>query len=96
MGYDERSLLRSCCPDPVFRDGKSAIEDARRCCELSGWKVSRMISTLACAYAEAGEFEEAVKWIENAISMGEHFIKRHKEMAEHFRKGQPYRYPTVG
>jgi len=55
-----------------------------------------MISTLACAYAEAGEFEEAVKWIEKAISMGEYFIKRHTEMAELFRRGKPYRYPTVG
>ncbi|MCA9097225.1 MAG: tetratricopeptide repeat protein, partial [Planctomycetaceae bacterium] len=96
MGYDERSLLRSSCPDPAFRDGRSAIEDSLKSCELTRWTRSRMISTLACAYAEAGEFEEAVKWIEKAISMGEYFIKRHKEMEELFRKRKPYRYPTVG
>lgn len=50
-----------------FRDGKKAIESARRACELTDWQELPFVATLACAYAEAGDFDNAVKYQERIL-----------------------------
>jgi tetratricopeptide (TPR) repeat protein len=54
--------LLATCPDDRYRDGKRAVELARKACELSAWKNPYRVDTLAAAYAEAGRFDEAVHW----------------------------------
>ncbi len=56
-----RALLKAACSDESLRDGKSAVVDAKRACELTKEEDSEVLSVLAAAYAEAGDFEEAVK-----------------------------------
>jgi tetratricopeptide (TPR) repeat protein len=58
----EIAWLLATCPDATFRDGPKAVEAATKACKLSAWKKSSEVSILAAACAEAGRFDEAVKW----------------------------------
>ena len=46
--------------NPANRDGAEAVRLARRACELTQNKVPMLIGTLAAAYAEAGDFDQAI------------------------------------
>jgi tetratricopeptide (TPR) repeat protein len=55
------------CPDAKVRNGGKALEYAKKACELTDWKDPAYVDTLAAAYAEDGNFDEAVKWEQKAI-----------------------------
>jgi hypothetical protein len=55
------------CPEQSIRNGQVAIADAKRACELTKWKFGSYVDTLAAAYAEAGDFDSAIRNEEKAI-----------------------------
>jgi tetratricopeptide (TPR) repeat protein len=59
---------RATCPEPSIRNGELAVADSKRACELTQWKFASHIDTLAAAYAEAGDFDSAVRYEQQAIS----------------------------
>ncbi|HST31438.1 MAG TPA: tetratricopeptide repeat protein [Chthoniobacterales bacterium] len=69
LALNWRASLRATCPDASFRDGKVAVQDAKRACEMSKWKYADYIDTLAAAYAESGDFDSAVRYEQQAIDL---------------------------
>jgi tetratricopeptide (TPR) repeat protein len=54
--------------DARVRNGRRAVAVATKACTLSNWDNAFSIDTLAAAYAAAGNFSDAVKYQEMAIS----------------------------
>jgi tetratricopeptide (TPR) repeat protein len=85
--------LLATTPESKFRDGKRAIELATKACKLTDFKASHILSTLAAAYAETGDFESAKKWSEKAVSVAatdEVRTQLEKELASYV-VGRPWR-----
>lgn len=64
-----RSWLRSTCPNASYRNGQLAIADAKRACDLQKWKNSQYLDSLAAAYAELGDFGDAIRYQQQAIAL---------------------------
>lgn len=88
-----------------LRDGKRAVELATMACEVSDYKKPHILSTLASSYAEAGDFDKAIEWIEKGLEVNaareitevvtEEEIKQQKESLEKelafYRDKKPWR-----
>jgi tetratricopeptide (TPR) repeat protein len=84
-------------PVAAYRDGPAAIRYARRACELTSWKSAPELDTLAAAYAEAGQFDRALKWQTAAIQLESHSDEGYEARLAMYRKRDPYRsdWPSV-
>jgi tetratricopeptide (TPR) repeat protein len=57
------------CHEANFRNGKWALAEATRACELTHWQDPDCLDTLAAACAEVGDYDVAVKWQSQAIKL---------------------------
>jgi tetratricopeptide (TPR) repeat protein len=92
--YNGRAWLRATCPDARYRDGKKALEDALRACQLGEYSRAGDVDTLAAAYAESGDFDSAVRWQEKAERMlpdDDTWKKGYGARLELYRARKPYR-----
>lgn len=69
-----------------LRDGKRAIELATLACEVTDYKAPHILSTLASGYAEEGDFDEAIKWIEKGLE-----VNSERELSEVITKAEKER-----
>jgi tetratricopeptide (TPR) repeat protein len=67
--YTQLAWLLATCSDANCRDGKKAIESAKKACDLTGWQVAAPLDAFAAACAEVGDFESAVRWQTRANAM---------------------------
>jgi RNA polymerase sigma factor (sigma-70 family) len=90
------SWLLATCPEASFRDGKKAVEYATRACEVTNWGVNAM-DGLAAACAEAGDFENAMKWEKKVLedpALDQQDISDAQHRLSLYEANQPYReYP---
>jgi tetratricopeptide (TPR) repeat protein len=80
-------------PTDSLRDGKRAVELATKAADLTSNQVPHILSTLAAAYAETGDFENAKKWSAKSIELAEDDKTRvdlKKELAT-YEAGKPTR-----
>lgn len=81
---------------PELRDGRAAVRHATHACELTRFEVAQLIGTLAAAYAEAGEFEAAIRSSQQAIALAERqtdqeLAQKNRELLLCFQAGRPWR-----
>ncbi|MDD4275275.1 MAG: tetratricopeptide repeat protein [Desulfobacter postgatei] len=57
------------CKNKAYRDAQKAIKYATEACVLKDWNEPAYIDTLAAAYAEAGNYTDAVRMQEKAIKI---------------------------
>ncbi|HKP05154.1 MAG TPA: tetratricopeptide repeat protein [Chthoniobacterales bacterium] len=99
FGNGESTLLNAAawffatCPDKACRDGKRAVDLATKACEMREWKDPEILDTLAAAFAEVGDFDQAIKRQSEALKLHEKSddigAGMQKRMAL-FEKHQPY------
>ncbi|HLJ94686.1 MAG TPA: hypothetical protein VKU02_15980 [Gemmataceae bacterium] len=68
--HNRLAWVLATCPNDGLRDGKQAIDHTTEACERSSWKDPNYLDTLAAAYVESGDCNEAVRWQAKAIELG--------------------------
>ena len=101
--YEAQSSLArflATCPDPAFRDGTNALTIAQKACASDHYDDGWSLATLAAAYAETGDFVQAVKWQNQALVnleakdvYGDAFRAEMRDRLTLYEKGQPCRQP---
>jgi serine/threonine-protein kinase len=57
------------CPDATHRDGPRALRLAEWACQATAYKSPPLLDSLAAAYAEGGQFDQAVRTTLQAIEI---------------------------
>jgi hypothetical protein len=65
---------------------------ATHACNLTSWKDAYALDTLAAAYAENGQFGQAVKWHTSALEVGGNIDRDdYQARLAMYRRREPYR-----
>lgn len=90
--------LLAVCPQADVRNGARAVEHAKRACAMTNHENPVLLDTLAAAYAEAGDYSQAISTVNQALSLLNPqdrllrpSIRRHLEC---YRQGKPWRPVT--
>jgi hypothetical protein len=87
------AALLATCPDASVRNGNQAVDFARHACELTEWKLPYCLVTLAAAYAESGDFPQAVKYQKHVLTMRPWTDSERDEIQAHldlYQQGKPF------
>lgn len=86
------AMLLATCPLAEIRNGTHAVTLAKRACELSDGKDAACLDALAAAYAESGDFGEAVRQAQQAVRWAPDDSSRsqYQSRLEHYQAGKTY------
>jgi tetratricopeptide (TPR) repeat protein len=84
--------LLATAPEVELRDGEQALKLATQASEITNFKQAHILSTLASAYAEMGDFEKAREWSQKSIDIADDSLKDQlrKELAS-YQNDEPWR-----
>ena len=94
--HSRKAWILATSPDASYRDGRRAVAAATRAAELTKWNDGQVLSTLAAAYAEAGDFANAVRWQKQALqrpTAGGSDSKPEQDRLALYKTGKPFRIP---
>lgn len=87
-------ILSTSEPDGI-RDGKRALELGLQACELTKYGKQHILSTLAAAYGELGEFDKAIEWSEKAVQLAkernDEQVEQYENELKSYKEGKPWR-----
>lgn len=87
--------ILSTSPEDNVRDGERALELGLKACEMTDFTEAHLVSTLAAAYAETGDFEKAVEYAKKAVELGEkeesEQIDQLREELKSYQEKKPWR-----
>ena len=84
--------IQAAAPDARYRNGREAVENAKKAGELFGLSDAFHVAVLAAAYAEAGEFGEAVHWQTKSRDMAPAYQKAaFQSRLDLYKAGKPFR-----
>jgi tetratricopeptide (TPR) repeat protein len=97
LGFMHYAWLLATSPEARHRDAELAVKYAQRACKLTNWDDGNCLGTLAAAYAEAGNFEEAAKWETKAQQLYPAATQeKWKFLLDLYQSGKPYRQGDEG
>ena len=96
--HNNLAWLLATCPEAMLRNGAEAIEHAQQASRLSGGGRPDMMDTLAAAYAEAGQFPEALVSARKALELAAQqnkptLVDALRARIGLYEAGKPYRQP---
>jgi Flp pilus assembly protein TadD len=90
----EKALVYATCEDKKFRNGKKAVQIAKKVSAACNNQNHSACHALACAYAESGDFKNAVKWAKEAARLAPPPKKKDMEArVALFQSKKPHRLP---
>ena len=94
--YNNLAWILATHEDEPVRDGERAVQLAKKACELTDYKNPVSLDTLAAAYAQLGQFDEAVKIATRAMRLAratknEKIAKDIQSRLELYKDKRPYR-----
>lgn len=96
LAANNLSWLLATSPRSDIRDGAEAVRWATQICEQTKYAHPSFLDTLACAYAELGDFNKAIATADMAIerldaTKDADAVRRIRARVESFRRQQPFR-----
>jgi tetratricopeptide (TPR) repeat protein len=90
--YQSAAWLMATCRDERYRNTELALDAAQKAIEIDGADDFRYLDTLAAAYANAGQFEQAVETEEKAIELApDDVVEKYAARLALYKEGRPYR-----
>jgi tetratricopeptide (TPR) repeat protein len=98
LAYNSLAMLLSSCQDDSIRNGQQAVVLAQQAIQLANSLEPVPFETLASAYAETGQFPEAVQALQKAIDLATQqnkppLVEMFNKKLQLFQAGKPFRLP---
>ncbi|MCH8840236.1 MAG: tetratricopeptide repeat protein [Planctomycetes bacterium] len=89
--YRNGSWLLATCPDRRFRDPANAVRGAQRALDLGYGDRHVALDTLAAALASAGDFDQAIETLQEALKIAPHEVRYvYRSRLQKYQAHQPF------